>query len=702
MRRSKVALPEAHGAGRWPGPPAAGRRGALLAAGLAPLDRLAAARGQLFPLAPVLLSCGIALYFALPREPTALELALVAGLALLALPFWLRGAERWQPVAAAVMLLAGGFALAAWRANDVAAPVLGFRYYGPIEGRVVEIDRSASDRLRLTLDRVVLERMDPDRTPARVRISLTEPQPHLAPEPGMRVMMTGHLGPPGRPVEPGGFDFRRLAWFEGLGGIGYTRNPVMLAAPADGGWDLALHRLRLRLSGGVQAAIPGDAGAFAAAVTTGDRSAISARVNQEMRDSNLSHILSISGMHMALLAGFVFFVIRGGIALVPWLALRCPSKKVAAVVAILAATFYYALSGRDVATERSYVMVAMMLVAVLFDRRAISLRSVAMAGMVVLLLRPEALTHAGFQMSFAATVGLVVAFGWISRVRRPWPKWVDGLAMAVFSSFVAGMATLPLAAGIFNRIAEYGLAANLLASPAMAFLVMPGAVIAAVLAPLGLATPALWVAGIGSGWVLLVARVVAGMEGSVSAVATPHDAVLPLMALAGIWVALVPGRGRWLGLPVVLAAVGLWMASPRPALLIAESGGLSGLMTAKGRALSKPKGDGFAATAWLQADGDMAGAEQAGRRGGMLREKGAVRYTVAGREVVHLTGRGAAERVAAECRAGRIVITSVPAEGGDCLLLDAKRLARTGAVALWEDGRMETVAERQGDRLWTR
>lgn len=666
-----------------------------------PLDALAAARGHLFPLVPVALGLGIAAYFVLPREPSPAEFRMALALAVLGAAFWLRGPEAGQPVAVLAMLLAGGFVLAAVRADQVAAPVLGFRYYGPIEGRVVEIDRSASDRMRLTLDQVVLERMDPARTPARVRVSLTTPQPDLRPEPGMRVMMTGHLSPPGRPVEPGGFDFRRLAWFEGLGAIGYTRDPVMVAAPATGGWDMALHRLRMRLSQGVQAAIPGNAGAFAAAVTTGDRSGISAEVNQNMRDSNLSHILSISGMHMAMLAGFVFFVIRGGVALIPWLALRWPAKKAAALVAIAAATFYYALSGRDVATERSYIMVAMMLVAVLFDRRALSLRSVALAGTVVLLLRPEALTHAGFQMSFAATVGLVAAFGWISGVRRPWPGWVDALAMAVFSSFVAGMATLPFSAAIFNRMAEYGLAANLLASPAMAFLVMPGAVIAALLAPLGLAGPALWVVGLGSEWVLTVARVVAGLEGAVSSVVTPPAVVLPLMTVAGIWGVLVPGRARWLGLPLLLAAVGLWMTAERPGLLISESGGLSGLMTEGARALSKPKGDSFAATAWLQSDGDMARPDQAARRPGMMREKGAVRFTYAGQEVVHLTGRGAAERAAAECRPGRIVITSVSAEGGDCLMLDAERLKETGAVAFYGK-RMASVAATQGDRLWTR
>src|SRR5699024_6655504 len=134
-------------------------------------------------------------------------------------------------------------------------------------------DRSSSDALRLTLDRVVMERMDPARTPARVRVSLHGDQRWLRPEPGRVVMMTAHLSPPPEPSEPGGFDFRRTAWFERLGAVGYTRAPVLTRAPPEGG--LWLDRLRARLSSQVQRHIPGDPGGLAAAVTTGDRSGLS-------------------------------------------------------------------------------------------------------------------------------------------------------------------------------------------------------------------------------------------------------------------------------------------------------------------------------------------------------------------------------------------------------------------------------------------
>lgn len=243
---------------------------------------LIAQRGYLLPWAPVALGTGIGLYFLLPEEPGPWAWTVIGLAGMLALL-----ARRMVPLAFAPLLLglalmAGGVGLAGWRAHSVAAPVLGFRYYGPIEGRIVGIDRSASDALRLTLDRVVLEDLAPDRTPVRVRVSLQGDQRWFVPEPGRDVMLTGHLAAPSGPAEPGDFDFRRTAWFDALGAVGWTRNPVLtVEAPQGGLW---IHRLRNQLSEAVRSRIPGDAGGLAAAVMTGDRSGLSQRANQSLRD----------------------------------------------------------------------------------------------------------------------------------------------------------------------------------------------------------------------------------------------------------------------------------------------------------------------------------------------------------------------------------------------------------------------------------
>ena len=564
-------------------------------------------RGALFPWVPVALATGIGGYFALPDEPRLPVLAsLTAAALVLALLAWWLAALR--PLLVALALIAAGVVLAAERSRHVAAPVLSFRYYGAVEGRVVQIDRSSSDALRLTLDRLRLDKVPPWRTPARVRIALHGPDQEL-PEPGARIRIIAGLAPPGGPVAPGGFDFRRLAWFDRLGAVGYSRKGFDLLAPPPSGADLAFTRLRLRLSAAIRARLPGQPGGFAATVLTGDRSGLSPATQSDLRAANLSHLLSISGLHMVLLTGTVFAAVRLVLVLIPGLGLRLPARKIAAGAALATGLFYYLLAGRQVPAERAWVMIAVVFGAVLVDRRAISLRSVALAALVVLLMRPESLVTPGFQMSFAATVALVAAFGGLRRWTGPRaPAWAAPALTMLVSSAVAGVATAPFAAAHFNRIADYGLLANLLTVPLMGLVVMPAGVAAMVLAPFGLDGIAFWLMDWPIRWILGVAHHVAAMRGAVTPVVAPSPAVLPLIALGGL--VLVLWQGRWLrlgGLAPLTLGLALWAATDRPALLVSPDGRLLGLMTQAGRALSKPTGQGFAAANWLEDDGDAAG-----------------------------------------------------------------------------------------------
>ncbi len=676
---------------------------------LAGLAALGAARGRLLPWAPVFLSFGIGLYFALRSEPSPVTLGAVAALSGALVLAGLGGPEILRPPALGLALVALGLVLAAARAHLVAAPVLPFRYYGPIEGRIVDIDRSFSDQIRLTLDRVVLEDTAPGRTPGRVRVALHGDQGFTGIRPGLTVILSGHLSPPEGPVEPGGFDFQRLAWFSGLGGVGYTRSPVLALVPPEDGPGLFAFRLRMRLSQGMQAAIPGQAGAFAAALMTGDRSGVNQTTNDALRASNLSHLISISGLHMGLLVSFVFATCRYGLALVAPVALRLDTKKLAALVALFAATFYLMLAGPNVATRRAYIMAAVILVAVLADRRAISLRSVAIAALIVLVLEPESLIEPGFQMSFGATVALIVAFQPWQRLQARVPRLLRPAAMLILSSMAAGFATTPIAAAHFNRIAEFGLLANLIAVPLMGMIVMPAGVVAAVLAPLGLALPALWVMGIGSGLILGAGAWVAGLEGAVAAVATPPEGVLALLTLGGF--AALVGGALWLrgaGVAAAALALVLWAGAGRPDLLVSGDGTLTGVMGEAGRALSKPKGAGFVAKSWLEDDGDTALQEAAFVRPGFAGGKGDLSADVRGQMLRHFTGKGAAERARAACRDNAFVVLAAEWEGPvptACTVYDTRRLRETGALAVHAgpDGlRIVTARDAAGTRLWNR
>lgn len=677
------------------------------------LSRIEEERGRFLIWAPLFFGTGIGLYFVPLREPDIATYTALAVLTLICAGI----AWRWPwgigPLARALICVALGFGVAGARAHWVAGPVLDFRYYGPIEGRIVAMDRSQSDAVRRTLDQVRLSDVNPAKVPNRVRVSLHGNQSFLSPAIGQRIALTGHLSGPNGPVEPGGFDFQRMAWFRGIGAVGYTRSPALLLSLPTGELSLAVGQLRQTIANRVREVLPGESGAFAATITTGDRSSMERATIDALRGSNLAHLLAISGLHMGLLTGFVFQAMRVLMGLWPRLTLNVPVKKLAAVTAIGAGVFYLALSGGAVATTRAFIMVTTMFVAILFDRRALTLRAVAMAAMIVLILTPEALVEPGFQMSFAATTALVAVFAWIRDLSRDGstrrlPGWLRPVVTVVISSAVAGLATAPIGAAHFNQVSHYGLAANLLSVPIMGAVIMPLAVLAALLAVVRLEAVALLLMDWPIRWILWVADTVSSLDGAIGKVPTPPGYILPLLAVTGIVFVLLRGREKWVAIVLTVVACAGWATVERPAVLISSSGGLIGVMTDQGRALSKARGEGFSALSWLENDGDAATQKTAFERAGFFGEKGQQEVDLSSMSIALLTGRGAEEHLADACENADLVVLAAWREGpapDGCTLLDRKALAETGAVAvhLAPDGwYIEPSRQEDQIRLWTR
>ncbi|MGL6209216.1 MAG: ComEC/Rec2 family competence protein, partial [Paracoccaceae bacterium] len=466
------------------------------------------------------------------------------------------------------------------------------------------------------------------------------------------------------------------------------------------------NRLRSQMGAAMRAQMPSQAGAFAAGAMTGDRSGINQQTVQALRDSNLAHLLAISGMNMVFLIGFTFGLIRYGLALIPLVALRIDSRKLAAVISLAVAWFYLLLSGANVATERAFIMVAVMLGAILLDRRALTLRSVAIAAVIILLWQPESLAEPGFQMSFAATVALIAGFAALDRavMREHVSRWVIPVFTLVLSSVLAGFATAPYAAAHFNRFTDYGLLANLLTVPMMSVIMAMGAV-AALLAPLGLEAIPLWVMEQASRWILYVAHWVAGLDGAVTPIVTPGPLVIPLVTFGALWVILWRGKLRFAGAGLVVGAFVLWGMAERPALLISSDGALAGLVGAEGRAVSAPSGAGFSAENWLQNDGDLAEQSDAAARPGFSGPKGARTFKLAEVAGVILTGKQAAGQIAEACARFEVVVVAAEADEptmGDCLLIDRRFLAQSGALALHIDGdQIHLTPARSAARIWT-
>jgi competence protein ComEC len=375
------------------------------------VDRLAAEGDRRLLWLPVIFGTGIGLYFALTFEPP-LWPPIAAAAAGLGLVILLRRHAAWCEAALALTALAAGFALMRETAWEHQAPMLQ-RHVGPVAvtGRVADIDL-VEKGWRAIIDTDPLPGVDADEQPRRLRVHIPPKSDELTP--GDRVSLKAMLYPVPAQVLPAGRDFQRELYFAGIGGVGYALGAARKVAEPDeageGSWREALRRLRTEMSRRITAVLPGSTGGVASALITGKRGAISEEDKQAFRDSGLSHLLAIAGLHLGLVGAFVFFAVRGGLALIPVFALRYPIKKIAAGVALLALTCYLLISGAAIPTERAFVMNGIAFAAIIIDRLRISMRICAIAAVAVLVMQPDSLVGVSFQMSFGAVVALIAVY----------------------------------------------------------------------------------------------------------------------------------------------------------------------------------------------------------------------------------------------------------------------------------------------------
>ncbi|MCW5748584.1 MAG: ComEC/Rec2 family competence protein [Alphaproteobacteria bacterium] len=666
---------------------------------------------------PVALGGGIALYFELSFEPPLWVGPLLAGLGLLLA--WLGTAGLpVRPWAIALIAIGSGFGIAAWRTAGVEAPVLA-RHYGPavVEGRVVEVALLPEGR-RVVLDRVVLKGVRLEETPRRVRLSLKRGGGERLAT-GDRIAVTATLSPPPGPATPGAFDFQRYAWFMELGAVGYAHGaPTVVAAGRPSGFVMWLDELRRQLIARIVAVLPGDAGAMAAALIAGDQSGISQPTMQAMRDSGLAHLLSISGLHIAFAAVLVMGLIRYGLAAVPFLALRFPIKKWAAAGGALGALFYVLLAGAPVPAQRAFLMLAVVVLAVLTDRTAVSMRLVCWAAVVVLLVQPESLVGASFQLSFAAVVALVAAWeAWQPwRVRRAeggasgLPGRLAGhLLASLFTTIVASVATAGFSAYHFNRLSLAGVFANLVAVPLTGVWVMPWGLAALLLLPFGGEGLALVPMGWGIEGIIRVAREAAAWPAAAAVTPAMPGASLWLLTLGGLWLCLWRTGWRLWGLIPVTLAMLLGLLRTPPDILVSADARLIGVRTADGGLLlSSGKVERFTAETWTRRAGVGSpgpwpvGTESADGRLrcdalGCVYRRAGKRIWIASRE----------DGLLADCAGADVVVSVVPVRGR-CRsvpkVVDRFDMWRQGAHAIWvgDNGavRIESTRQIRGDRPW--
>lgn len=669
---------------------------------------------------PVPLACGIGFYFSLQAEPSFLLGPVMLGLVGVLCGAFYRD-RRFLPLWLGVFLFTLGFSAAQFRTAQIAAPVLYKKTYPvTLSGRVVEIDPlPQTNRIVLENLSVVSGRIWQDKLPDRVRLKLKRADATL-PAAGDVIEVKAVLLPLSPPVLPYAFDFQRFAFFDRLGATGYAIGDVTVTVPAASG-EYFFSKLRRTIRARVEASVtdPGHAGLLTAFMI-GESHGIPEDIWDIARLSGIAHLIAISGSHFILIAGVPFFLVRFLLAGIPFVALRYPIKKIAAVVAMAVSVFYMLLIGAPIPAQRAVLTVTIVMLAIILDRDPLSLRLAAFSALFILLLEPESLVGASFQLSFAAIVALIAFYEatrtwWQEKFREPdWPRrWSFYLIGCFATTLVASTATAPFAMYHFSRIPLVaGWVANMVAVPISSFITFPLCLIACVLMPFGLEKPALIAADKSLDIVMSVAAEVAGWPSASLTVDAWPVGILVMLTLGGLWFLLWQGRLRYIGLAVFVMGFFCIPLTPRPDMLIAESGRLVAVRSDDGKLwLSTARAEKFMRREWIVREGSRGHAFFPTRKDDIpvewisCEKSGDIcRLNWRGKSILTLDG----EPVPAGISCPDIIISSQAIEESHCngqsKIIDRRFLRQTGTIAAFMDdnGHLEikAVHATRGVRPW--
>jgi competence protein ComEC len=540
------------------------------------LEALADAERDQLPLwLPVGLGLGTAAWFALPDSRAWTAFLLLASALALA-PQAAAPGTRWGRALSIFWLAAMlGCGTIWWKAERVAAPVLA-------QPRAAEFDAAIESFQRLPardVVRLVVTPLGDPRLPPRLRVNVDAAKAPDTLQAGATVRLRGYLMPPAPPAVPGAYDFARAAWFQGIGGTGRVSVVRLIAPAAEEGWQARLAGARQRLADHIRARLPGGPGGIAAALATGDQGGIPDDDAEAMRRSGLAHLLSVSGLHLTAVVGAVMLLTLKLLALSPTLALRLRLVLVAAAAGALAGIAYTLLTGAEVPTIRSCIAALLVLAGIALGREALTLRLVAVAALAVLLLWPESLPGASFQMSFAAITAIVALHehprlrALLARRDELWPMKLGRFLLGlVLTGLAVELALIPIALWHFHQAGLYGALANIVAIPLTTFVIMPLEALALLLDPAGLGAPFWWLAGAALDFLLALAHAVAAAPGAVARLPTMPSAAFALTTAGFLWLALWRTRWRRWGLIPAAAGAAAALLTPPPDLLVTGDG----------------------------------------------------------------------------------------------------------------------------------
>ncbi len=480
----------------------------------------------------------------------------------------------------AILIFQAGIMIALLRIEAVHAPVFTSQIANPIQisGEIIDIDKSYSGNWRAKIKIESFQNLAKDKSPKYIRLSIRELK---ADQIGAKINCLAELQTPPPPIIPGGYNFARKAYFSQIGAVGFCKSKPAFSQTADissiDEFRNFVTRQRLQTSALLADHKVGGGGGFLAAVFTGDRSWMSNEDTNALQISGLHHIVSVSGMHITLIAGIVFLTFSKILALIAPLALRFDVRKIAGTLSILIATLYTIFSGAEAPAVRALMMCFVVFGAILLNRRAISMRGLAIAALLLLLIRPENAIDAGFQMSFLATMALVAL--WESyeigikkprlNILRTGLVWLIGALMA---SFVAGLATMPIAVHNFGAITTYALIANLLATPISDFLVAPFSLLGVLFSLFGFSEPFFNVASWGLDLILKISYYFANAPFASIKTNPLNEAATFFLVFCALWLCLWKTNFRYLAVLPLMIGLFVWVTTSKPVLLVSPEG----------------------------------------------------------------------------------------------------------------------------------
>ena len=662
---------------------------------------VAAERGRFVPWLPVFMGSGALSYFALRAEPAwwAGAASVAAGLALCRLcwPAMTPRALAFALTAAAIGFASAQFAT--WRAP----PIETFPRKAVVLTGVVRGVETLPEGRRVTLADSQFGGGPAMARTIHIRLRDTDPAVLAA---GDTIRIRAVLRPPAPPAYPGAWDLQRDAYFSGLGGSGAALGPVAVVAQASPVGPVRwLQGLRDAIAGRVMAALPGTDGAIAATLLTGTASAIPPPDRAAFRDSGLAHLLAVAGLHIGIVMGLAMAGARLGLSLSERAALYWPCKQIAAWTALAVGAGYLLLTGVHIPILRSFAMAALVTLGVAAGRRAISLRGLAIAATVILLMAPQEVVGVSFQMSFAAVLALIAGYEAMqpSLARLHGRRMLRHIAALVLTSVLAGLASAPFGAYHFGQVQVYFVLANLIAVPLTAVWVMPAGLVALALMPLGLEQLALTPMGWGIDLVLAVARFVSALPEATIRVPHMPSWGLAMVALGLAWLGLWRSRLRLAGVMAILAGLLSGLVSPAADLLVSNDARLIALDSPTGAYVQTRPGESrFVLDSWQQywATTLSAPFPESGAPGPVRCDIDGCRIQQGG--VVVLLARSLHPT---DCTGAALVVSAEPARVVCPALPRIDRFAvwRDGAQAVWlGQGVATVVSDRafRGDRPW--